>query len=247
MPRKSSTGLEISLKQNTPDGWERLGEFQVLESPTRIPDEFDELHIVLIRASNVGVHFGIIVSAFANNKLTTPDLPQSRTDANIIASAKVIEHTLLLKENFASCAQRALNIATQSKEPMKRLRQHRIKQQKNSRVSLFTGKPKDKVKYLLARVDNNSLSMHIRFACKKLTEDIHHSAFNHTKSNPKCTQIGNKFADIRNDIAYGNKSRQKVSGTCAEYKLKTCLVFMIKLMQLEISSQDASRYLGYKG
>lgn len=157
MPRKSSTGLEISLKQNTPDGWERLGEFQVLESPTRIPDEFDELHIVLIRASNVGVHFGIIVSAFANNKLTTPDLPQSRTDANIIALAKVIDLVSVFERKF--CKMYSDGVAHANKTQKNN---EAAKAALNKTIEELTGK----AKHRLARIDDNNLSSRIRFVSK---------------------------------------------------------------------------------
>lgn len=108
---RSNTSFEINLQQNTPGAWECIDEFQVLQSSTRIPDELDELHIALIHASDIGMHFDTIVSAFANNELTTSDPPQSRTDANIITSVKVIELALFLKENFARCIQMALSIA----------------------------------------------------------------------------------------------------------------------------------------
>lgn len=48
----------------------------------------------------------------------------------------------------------------------------------------------------------------IRFACKKLPECIHNSVFNHTKVSPNYMQVDNKFADTRNDIAYGNEPRR---------------------------------------
>lgn len=79
---RSNTSLEVGLKQNTSDSWDRIGEFRVLQNPTRIPDEFDKLHIALIHASDIGTRFDTVISAFASNELTAPDLPQSRTDAN---------------------------------------------------------------------------------------------------------------------------------------------------------------------
>lgn len=46
------------------------------------------------------MHFDTIVSAFANNELTTSDPPQSRTDANIITSVKVIELASVFEREF---------------------------------------------------------------------------------------------------------------------------------------------------
>lgn len=57
----------------------------------------------------------------------------------------------------------------------------------NKTIEELTGKPKDKVKYLLGRIDDDSFSTRIRFAYKKLLEDISHSVFNHVKVNSKYT------------------------------------------------------------
>ena len=78
-----------------------------------------------------------------------------------------------------------------------------IHEQIYSQISL----PADKLKHLLACLDDDNLSTRIRFACKRLPEDIRHFVFNHTKANPKYTQVGNRFANTRNDIAHGNKTR----------------------------------------
>lgn len=91
-------------------------------------------------------------------------------------------------------------------------------------IDELTGKPKDKVKYLLARIDDDSLSTRIRFACKKLPEDIRYSAFNHTKVNPKYMQMSNKFADIRNGNAHGNEPRRSLNDIREEYRLMMRLV-----------------------
>lgn len=187
---RSNTTFEINLKQNTPDGWEDIGVFKVLQSSTRMPDEFDELHIALIRTSDIGTHFGAIVSTFANKELITPDLPQSRADANIITSAKVIELASAFEREFCKLHPDGVELSNKTQRT-----NEAAKVALNKTIEGLTGKPKDKVKYLLGRIDYDSLSTRIRFARKKLPGDIHHSVFNHTKVNPKYPQMGNKFAD----------------------------------------------------
>lgn len=238
---RSNTSLEISLQQNTPDGWEHIGEFQVLQSSTRIADEFDELHIALIRARDIGTHFGTIVSAFANNELTTPELPQSRTDANKITSAKVIELASAFEREFRESHPNGVEHSNKTQRANEAARVAL-----NKTIEELTGKPKDKVKYLLARLDDDSLSTRIRFACKKLPEDIRHSVFNHTKVNPKYTQVGNRFTNMRNDIAHGNEPRQSLGDIREEYKLMVRLVFVMRLMRLEIPNEDIVRLLNCK-
>lgn len=239
---RSNTSLEISLQQNTPDGWEHIGEFQVLQSSTRIADEFDELHIALIRASDIGTHFGTIVSAFANNELTMPDLPQSRADANIITSAKVIELASAFERGFRKLHPDGVEHSNKTQRI-----NEAAKAALNKTIEELTGKPKDKVKYLLGRIDDDSLSMRIRFACKRLPEDIRHSVFNHTKVNPKYAQVGNRFTNMRNDIAHGNEPRQSLSDIREEYKLMMHLVCAMRLMQLEIPNEDIARLVNCKG
>lgn len=86
-------------------------------------------------------------------------------------------------------------------------------EQNNRRThgKLAIRKPEDKLKYLLGRIDNNSLSVRIRSICKKLPECIYGSVFNHAKANLKYMQAGNKFVDMRNDIAHGNELRRNFS------------------------------------
>ena len=62
----------------------------------------------------------------------------------------------------------------------------------NKTIKELTGKTKDKVKYLLGRIDDGGLSTRIRFACKKLLENIRRFMFNHTKVNSKYAQIDSK-------------------------------------------------------
>lgn len=235
---RSNTSFEINLKQNTPDGWEDVGEFHVLHTSTNIPDEFDELHVALIRAGNISIHFGTIVSAFNDEELTMPELPQSRVDANIITYAKVIELASAFEREFRMLHPEGVEHSNATQKI-----NEAVKTALNKTMQDLTGKPKGKVKYLLRRIDDDSLSTRIRFACKKLPEHIHHAVFNHTKVNPKYTQMGNKFADMRNDIAHGNKSRQNLSDIREEYKLLMNLVFVMRLMRLEIPEEDIALLL----
>lgn len=108
----------------------------------------------------------------------------------------------------------------------------------NKTIEELTGKPKDKVKYLLTRIDDDSLSVCIRFACKKPPECIHDPVFDYTKASPNYTQAGNKFADMRNDVAHNNELRRSLSGIREEYKLLIRLLFAMGLMRLEIPNED---------
>lgn len=177
-----------------------------MQSFTRIPDEFDELHIALIRASDIGMYFGTIVSAFANNELTTPELPQSRTDANKITTAKVMEFASAFEREFRRLHPGNVEYSYETQRA-----NEAAKAALNKTIEELAGMPKDKAKYSLARINDDSLSMRIRFACKKLPEDIRHSVFNCTKVNPKYAQMSNKFAGMRNDIAHGNEPKQSLS------------------------------------
>lgn len=58
--------------------------------------------------------------------------------------------------------------------------------------------------------------------------------------------MGNKFADMKNDIARGNEPRHGFSDICEEYKLMMHLVYAVGLMRPEIQNEDIVRLLGYK-
>lgn len=58
--------------------------------------------------------------------------------------------------------------------------------------------------------------------------------------------MGNKFADMRNDIAHGNEPRHGFSDIREEYKLMMHLVYAMGLIRVEIQNEDIVRLFGYK-
>ena len=132
---------------------------------------------------------------------------------------------------------------------------HRAKTQRNSELAkkaiceaaedLASG-PKRILLRLSERVSEDNLATRIRYACKSLTDEVAEAVFRSTGANRKYTQLGNKITKLRNDIAHGNEPKHTLRSIANEYRLLVNLVFAMRLIRLQIPSEDVARLMRCK-
>lgn len=90
--------LELCIEEGS--DFHAVGKFTVLHGRTYVPDELDKPSAHLVRAKDVGIYFGEVVSAFSNGTFYGPELAQSRDDTEIITYSKIIELTSSFEREF---------------------------------------------------------------------------------------------------------------------------------------------------
>ena len=231
--------LELCVEEESK--FRMVGEFVAMHGQTYIPDELDKPSTFFVRAKDIDAYFGKIVSAFSNGSFYGTELSQSREDAGIITYSKVIELTSAFEREFRVLFPEGVK--------------HRAKTQRNSELAkkaiceaaedLASG-PKRILLRLSERVSEDNLATRIRYACKSLTDEVAEAVFRSTGANRKYTQLGNKITKLRNDIAHGNEPKHTLRSIANEYRLLVNLVFAMRLIRLQIPSEDVARLMRCK-
>ena len=218
-----------------------VGEFVAVHGKTYIPDELDKPSTCFVRANDIGIYFGKIVSAFSNNLFYGMELSQSREDATIITYSKVIELTSAFEREFRELFPEGIKHKTKTQRDSE-LARNAIREAAEDLPS----DPKRILLRLSKRVSEDNLETRIRYACKSLTDEIAEAVFKSTGANRKYTQLGKKITELRNDIAHGNEPRHEFKSIAKEYRLLINLVFAMRLIRLQIPNEDVARLVRCK-
>lgn len=235
---RGNVDFEIDLCVGEPSSWERVGRYKALHGETYIPDEYDPAHVGFIRASNIGEHFGTIVSGFANRSLSGKELSESRRDARIVTNAKVIELTSSFEGLFRELYPHGAKHQTKTQQARNEAREALLGAAEGLRSS-----SKRLLMRLSERIEDDNLETKIRYAYKTFSEPVIHEMFRQTQANRENTQLGRRITTLRNDVAHGNKPRYSLGDSCEEYKLLIRLVFTMKLKRLDLPDEEIARLL----
>ena len=231
--------LELCVEEES--GFRTVGEFAALHGKTYIPDELDGPSTCFVRAKDIGVYFGDVVSAFSNSTFYGTELAQNRDDAGIITYSKVIELTSSFEREFRELFPGGVK--------------HKVKTQHDSELAKaaiceaaegLASNPKRILLRLSERFFEDNLETRIRYACKSLTNEVSEAVFRSTGANRKYTQLGKKITELRNDIAHGNEPRHELKSIANEYRLLVNLVFAMRLIRLQIPNEDIERLMRCK-
>lgn len=218
-----------------------VGEFAAVHGKTYIPDELDEPFTCFVRAKDIGIYFGEIVSAFSDNSFYGTELNQSRADADIITYSKVIELTSSFEREFHKLFPEGVKHGAKTQHDSEL-----AKQAINKAAEGLTSAPKRILQKLGERVSEDNLETRIRHACKSLADEVAEAVFKSTGTNRKHSQLGKKITELRNDIAHGNEPRHELKSVTNEYRLLMNLVFAMRLMRLQIPDEDIARLVRCK-
>lgn len=233
---RNNTNLAVELYTGDEANRHTIGTFAVPHDKTSTPDELDEAHACFPRAKDIGLYFGIIVTAFSNSVLNAKELALSRHDANIITYAKIIELTSSFEKEFRELYPEGVKHRTKTLREMELAKQAIMEA-----AEKLTSQPKRILTRLSERIDEDSLDARIRYSVRTLSKDVSTSVFKSTGININYSQLGKKITELRNDIAHGNKPRHKLKSVTDEYKLLVKLILAMRLMRLEIPEGEIAR------
>lgn len=231
--------LELCVKEES--GFRMVGEFVAIHGKTYIPDELDEPSVCFVRAKDIGVYFGDVVSAFSNSTFYGTELSQSRDDAGIITYSKVIELTSAFEREFRELFPEGVKHKARTQRDLELTR--------DVICEAAEGLASNQKRILLRlseRVFEDNLESRIRYTCKSLTDGVVEAVFRSTGANRSYTQIGKKITELRNDIAHGNEPRHELRSIANEYRLLANLVFAMRLARLQIPNEDIARLVKCK-
>lgn len=233
---RNNTNVAVELYAGDEANQHSIGTFVVPHDTASTPDELDEAYLCFPRAKDIGLYFGTITTAFSNSVLNTRELALSRYDANLITYAKIIELTSSFEREFRELYPEGVKHKTRTLREMELAKEAIIEA-----AEKLPSRPKQRLKRLSERIDEDNLETRIRYSVKNLPQDISISVFKNTGVNANYSQLGKKITELRNDIAHGNKPRHKLKSVTGEYKLLVKLIFAIRLMRLEILESEIAR------